>query len=72
MASTYLELAFEKQIHEKERQLSALEAHISETPDAREAIRTLRATIQNELRELYENLNPSDVVAWLRARSSAR
>ena len=47
-----------------------LDGHISETPDAREAIRTLRATIQNELRELYENLNPSDVVKV--ARHSAR
>ncbi len=70
MASTYLELAFEKQIHEKERQLSALESHLSESPDAREAIRTLRATIQQELRELYENLGPSDIVKV--ARHSAR
>jgi acetyl-CoA carboxylase carboxyl transferase subunit alpha len=70
LASTYLELAFEKQIHEKERQLSALESHITETPDARETIRTLRTTIQQELRQLYENLSPSDVVKV--ARHSAR
>lgn len=70
MASTYLELAFEKSIQEKERQLSALESQISESPEARDAIRALRTTIQHELRELYEHLSPSDVVKV--ARHSAR
>ncbi len=70
MASTHLELGFEKHIHEKERQLSALESHISDTPDAREAIRTLKAQIQQELRELYDKLDPSEIVKV--ARHSAR
>jgi acetyl-CoA carboxylase carboxyl transferase subunit alpha len=70
LASTHLELGFEKHINERERQLSALESHISDTPDAREAIRTLRAQIQQELRELYDKLGPSEIVKV--ARHSAR
>jgi acetyl-CoA carboxylase carboxyl transferase subunit alpha len=70
LASTHLELGFEKHIHERERQLSALESHISDTPDTREAIRTLKAQIQQELRELYEKLDPSEIVKV--ARHSAR
>jgi acetyl-CoA carboxylase carboxyl transferase subunit alpha len=70
LASTHLELGFEKQIHEKERQLSALESQLNETPDVREAIRTLRAQIQQELRELYDKLGPSEIVKV--ARHSAR
>jgi acetyl-CoA carboxylase carboxyl transferase subunit alpha len=70
LASTHLELGFEKQIHEKGRQLAALESQLGETPDVREAIRTLRAQIQQELRELYEKLGPSDIVKV--ARHSAR
>jgi acetyl-CoA carboxylase carboxyl transferase subunit alpha len=70
LASTHLELGFEKQIHEKERQLSALESQLNETPDVREAIRTLRTQIQQELRELYDKLGPSEIVKV--ARHSAR
>jgi acetyl-CoA carboxylase carboxyl transferase subunit alpha len=70
LASPHLELGFEKQIHEKERQLSALESQLSETPEVREAIRTLRAQIQQDLRTLYEKLGPSDIVKV--ARHSAR
>jgi acetyl-CoA carboxylase carboxyl transferase subunit alpha len=70
LASTHLELGFEKQIHEKERQLAALESQLSETPDVREAIRSLRVQIQHETRELYEKLGPADIVKV--ARHSAR
>jgi acetyl-CoA carboxylase carboxyl transferase subunit alpha len=70
LASTHLELGFEKQTHEKERQLAALESQLGETPDVREAIRALRVQIQQELRELYEKLGPADVVKV--ARHSAR
>jgi acetyl-CoA carboxylase carboxyl transferase subunit alpha len=70
LASTHLELGFEKQIHERGRQLTALESQATDTPGARDAIRTLRAQIQQELRELYEKLGPSDIVKV--ARHSAR
>jgi acetyl-CoA carboxylase carboxyl transferase subunit alpha len=72
LATTHHELPFEKPIYEKERQLSALESRASEanTPDARDAVRTLKAQIQHDLRELYEKLDPSDIVKV--ARHSAR
>jgi acetyl-CoA carboxylase carboxyl transferase subunit alpha len=70
LVSTHLELGFEKRIYEKERQLSALESQSSDTPGSREAVRALRAQIQQELRELYENLDASDIVKV--ARHSAR
>ena len=70
LASTYLELGFEKHIHELERQLSALESQLNPTPEVKEAARTLKAQIQHELREIYDKLEPSNVVKV--ARHSAR
>jgi acetyl-CoA carboxylase carboxyl transferase subunit alpha len=70
LASTYLELGFEKHVHELERQLSALESQPNPAPEVKEASRTLKAQIQHELRELYDKLEPSNVVKV--ARHSAR
>jgi acetyl-CoA carboxylase carboxyl transferase subunit alpha len=70
LASTHLELGFEKQIHELERRLSELESKTNATPGDREEIRGLRTQIQQTLRELYANLDPSNIVKV--ARHSAR
>jgi acetyl-CoA carboxylase carboxyl transferase subunit alpha len=70
LASTYLELGFEKQIQELERELSALEVQSNQTAEVKEAIRSRRTRWQQQVRELYENLEPSDIVKV--ARHSAR
>jgi acetyl-CoA carboxylase carboxyl transferase subunit alpha len=70
LASPHLELGFEKRIHELEREVAALESQSNEAPNARETLRTLKSQLQQELRDLYEKLDPSDIVKV--ARHSAR
>jgi acetyl-CoA carboxylase carboxyl transferase subunit alpha len=62
------ELPFEKKIYELERQLASLEADLNPTPSAKEAIRNLRLQINQQRREMFENLDPWDVVQVARVQ----
>jgi acetyl-CoA carboxylase carboxyl transferase subunit alpha len=61
MASVF-QLPFEKPIHQLEHQLEELERQPSPTAATLEAIRNMRAEIQKMRREIFENLDPWDVV----------
>ena len=60
--ATTLQLPFEKPIHGLEQQLEQLEQQPNPTAATLEAIRTMRAEIQKMRREIFENLDPADVV----------
>lgn len=53
---------FEKPIHELEQQLLKLESQPDPTPNTRESIRNMRVEINRLKREIFENLDPSQVV----------
>ena len=55
-------LPFEKAIFELETQLAQLESQLDPTPSAQEAIRNLRVEITRKRREVFETLDPSDIV----------
>lgn len=55
-------LPFEKAIFELETQLAQLESQLDPTPPALEAIRNLRVEITRKRREVFETLDPSDIV----------
>ncbi len=60
--ATPFQLPFEKPIHELEQQLEQLEQQPNPTPATLESIRNMRAEIQKMRREIFENLDPWDVV----------
>ncbi len=55
-------LAFERPIFELEERLAALETQPNPTPSSKEAIRNMRVEITRMKREIFENLDPWDVV----------
>lgn len=55
-------LPFERQIFELEAQLERLEAQASSTSTAKDAVRQMRVEISRLKREVFENLNPWEVV----------
>ena len=59
-------LPFEKPIHELELQLGKLEADLHPSPAVREAIQSLRSEIAKKQREMFEKLDPWDVVQLAR------
>ena len=62
-ASTPIErLPFERPIYDLEDQLLKLEAEENPTPNLKDAIRSLRVEINQRRREIYENLDPFDIV----------
>lgn len=63
-------LPFERPIHDLERQLEALEAQPNPTETTQDAIRKMRVEIQRLKRDVYENLNPWEMVQV--ARHEAR
>jgi len=56
------EIPFEKKIRELERQLEALESEPNPSAGTREAIRNLRIQINQQRRQVFENLDPWNVV----------
>lgn len=56
------QLPFERQIYELEEQLAQLEAQSNPTPVLVESIRNMRTEISRLKREVFENLDPWDVV----------
>jgi len=56
------QLPFEKPVYELEEQLSKLEAEPSPTPAIQDSIRRMRVEITQLTREIYENLNPWQIV----------
>ncbi|MDX1967839.1 MAG: acetyl-CoA carboxylase carboxyltransferase subunit alpha [Planctomycetaceae bacterium] len=60
--ATPFQLPFEKPIHQLEQQLEQLEQQPNPTPATLESIRNMRAEIQKMRREIFENLDPWDVV----------
>lgn len=63
-------LPFERKIHELESQLEQLEAEQNPTPATVDAIRVMRVELTRLKREIYENLNPWEIVQV--ARHEAR
>lgn len=59
-------LPFEKPIVELEQQLAKLEAKPNPPPNIKEAIRNLRLEIARLTREIFDHLDPSDVVKLAR------
>lgn len=55
-------LPFEKPIYELERQLENLESQTDPTPNTREAIRNMRVELNRMKREVFEHLNPWEIV----------
>jgi len=56
------QLPFERPIYELEERLTALEAQPNTTPNSGEAIRNMRLELARMKREIFENLDPWDVV----------
>lgn len=56
------QLPFEKPIYELEEQLSKLEAQPNPSPNTLDAIQKMRVEIQRMKREVFENLDPWDIV----------
>ena len=61
MASPH-QLPFERPIYELEGQLQQLEAQPNPTPNGQDAIRKIRVEIARMKREIFENLDPWDIV----------
>ncbi len=55
-------LTFEKPIYELEEQLENLEKQEDNSPNIKDAIRSLRVEITQRKREIYDNLNPYETV----------
>ncbi len=55
-------LPFERPVYELQDQLAKLEEHSDSTPNLKEAIRNLRLEITRKRREIFDNLDPWDVV----------
>jgi len=55
-------LPFERPIHELEQQLESLEAQPNPTPAQKDAIRKMRVQVNRLKREVYDNLDPWQVV----------
>jgi acetyl-CoA carboxylase carboxyl transferase subunit alpha len=68
--STLRPLPFERKIHELELQLEQLEAEPDPTPATKDAIRVMRVELTRLKREIYDNLNPWEIVQV--ARHEAR
>ena len=68
--STLRPLPFERKIHDLELQLEQLEAEPDPTPDTKDAIRVMRVELTRLKREIYDNLNPWEIVQV--ARHEAR
>lgn len=56
------QLPFEKPVYELEEQLSKLEAEPNPTPAIQDSIRRMRVELTQLTREIYENLNPWQIV----------
>jgi len=56
------QLPFEKPIYELEAHLSELESQPNPTPTTKDAIRNMRVEVARMKREIFENLDPWDVV----------
>lgn len=56
------QLPFERPIYELERQLEKLEAEANPSPHLKEAARNLRVEIARKKREIFENLDPWQIV----------
>ncbi len=59
-------LPFERPVYELEEQLEALENQDNPTPHLKDAIRSLRVEITQRKREIYDNLNPWEIVSVAR------
>lgn len=62
-------LEFEREVFQLETQLAELEKQTDRTPDAEEAIAQLRSKLNDELRDLYENLDPWQTVQVARHKN---
>ena len=65
-----LPLPFEKPIFDLESQLLKLEEQSQPTPSTKDAIRTMRTQLNRLKREVYEQLNPWDIVRVARHEES--
>ncbi|WP_437202491.1 acetyl-CoA carboxylase carboxyltransferase subunit alpha [Planctomicrobium sp. SH664] len=65
-----LPLPFERRIHDLEKQVEALEAEPNPTSATREAVRNMRTELTKLRREIYDQLNPWEIVQV--ARHEAR
>jgi len=55
-------LPFERSIYELEEKLEKLESQTSPTPNSKDAIRNMRVDVARMKREIFENLDPWDIV----------
>lgn len=60
--STSHQLPFERGIYELEAQLESLEIELNPTPTVKEAIRNLRVEIAKKKRDVFDNLDPWQIV----------